>query len=241
MEIVDRVKHLSYVQTWFFGISEHFCKYLIVWNRFKPSKNVIIWRENNPDNQAIFRDMVYGGNCSTRCSSLFSLPLNHRSMVTRKLSTSMDIDSTRTSDSDWRIKRISFGWHSIPTSFPLRNIPIERSVLRIPRNVLFTRRVSIPCFRFFFSSLSFLNKISNASCVTLKTCSLCKKGKWSNIIRGINVFSCDNKIMFYNIYILKSRTKRILPLKQIYHWKRNCSIYAILILYSTFRKSILKS
>lgn len=68
-------------------------------------------------------------------------------MVTRKLSTSMDIDSTRTSDSDWRIKRISFGWHSIPTSFPLRNIPIERSVLRIPRNVLFTRRVSIPCFR----------------------------------------------------------------------------------------------
>lgn len=289
MEIVDRVKHLSYVQTWFFGISEHFCKYLIVWNRFKPSKNVIIWRENNPDNQAIFRDMVYGGNCSTRCSSLFSLPLNHRSMVTRKLSTSMDIDSTRTSDSDWRIKRISFGWHSIPTSFPLRNIPIERSVLRIPRNVLFTRRVSIPCFRsikgsaiswshkggsrlflssslrhagclvasrlrfhfrqtvsllhtfpfflpfFFFSSLSFLNKISNASCVTLKTCSLCKKGKWSNIIRGINVFSRNNK------YILKSRTKRILPLKQIYHWKRNCSIYAILILYSTFRKSILKS
>lgn len=48
---------------------------------------------------------------------------------------------------DRRIKRISFGWHSIPTSFPLRNIPIERSVLRIPRNVLFTRRVSIPCFR----------------------------------------------------------------------------------------------
>lgn len=91
--------------------------------------------------------MVYGGNCLTRCSSLFSFPLNHRLMVIRKLSTSMDIDSTRTSDSDWRIKRISFGWHSIPTSFPLRNIPIERSVLRIPRNVLFTRRVSIPCFR----------------------------------------------------------------------------------------------
>lgn len=90
--------------------------------------------------------MIYGGNCLTRCSSLFSFPLNHRLMVIRKLSTSMDIDSTRT-DSDWRIKRISFGWHSIPTSFPLRNIPIERSVLRIPRNVLFTRRVSIPCFR----------------------------------------------------------------------------------------------
>lgn len=48
---------------------------------------------------------------------------------------------------DRRIKRISFGWHSIPTSFPLRNIPIERSVLRIPRNVLFTRSVSMPCFR----------------------------------------------------------------------------------------------
>lgn len=48
---------------------------------------------------------------------------------------------------DRRIKWISFGWHSIPTSFPLRNIPIERSVLRIPRNVLFTRKVSIPCFK----------------------------------------------------------------------------------------------
>ena len=45
------------------------------------------------------------------------------------------------------IKRMSFGWLSIPTSFPLRNIPIERSVLRMPRKVLFTRRVSIPCFR----------------------------------------------------------------------------------------------
>lgn len=79
-----------------------------------------------------------------RCPSLFP---NHRATVTGKLSTLMDIDHARTSDSDWRIKRISFGWHSIPTSFPLRNIPIERSVLRIPRNVLFTRRVSIPCFR----------------------------------------------------------------------------------------------
>jgi len=48
---------------------------------------------------------------------------------------------------DRRIKWISFGWYSIPTSFPLRNIPIERSVLRIPRNVLFTRKVSIPCFK----------------------------------------------------------------------------------------------
>lgn len=86
----------------------------------------------------------YWGKCINRYSSLFP---NHRTTITRKSSTLMDIDSARTTDSDWRIKRISFGWHSIPTSFPLRNIPIERSVLRIPRNVLFTRRVSIPCFR----------------------------------------------------------------------------------------------
>lgn len=47
-----------------------------------------------------------------------------------------------------KLKRISFllVLNGL-TSFPFRNIPIDRSVLRIPRNVLFILRVSIPCLR----------------------------------------------------------------------------------------------
>lgn len=35
----------------------------------------------------------------------------------------------------------------LPTSFPFKNIPIDKRVPRTPRKVLLAFRVSIPCFR----------------------------------------------------------------------------------------------